>query len=362
MIRILVVDDSGFMRLALKKMLEKDPKCKVVGEARSADEAIQLAKKLRPNIITMDVEMPGGSGEEATAKIMQKSPAAIIMVSSLTNIGAEATFNALRNGAVDFIPKKSSFVNLDIASIEYELLRKVHYWFEHWQSDEEPKRIENRYDSGGCRQPPMVLKTSKPRLVVIGASTGGPKIIPEIFDKVRPIDIPIVIALHMPELYTESFAKNMALRTGHRVVEGRDGMVLQAATIIIAAGGKDTSIMVDNKGDFYIKVVEAQKEYSIHPSVNCLFLSALKASKKVASVILSGMGDDGFLGAEAFRRYNLPVVAQDKDSCLVYGMPRVVVEKGLATKCLNIDDIAEQINSWGKPQHHTGRPDSLFAF
>lgn len=351
MIKILIVDDSGFMRLALKKMLEKSVACEIVGEATRADEAIKMAMQLQPDIITMDIEMPGGSGVDATKAIMKNCPCNIIMVSSLTTQGAEATFEALRQGAVDYIPKASSFVSLDIACIEKELQQKVVYWSKHTyvRSSTSPSLQSLRSLSVSRLEPPIEIK---PRLIVIGASTGGPKTLPEIFTAVQGIDIPIVIALHMPEIYTQSFANNMAMRTGHNVVEGQDGMILEKGMIVIAAGGRDTKIENDEKGGFKLRVLAAQEKYSIHPSVNCLFASAVDCCKRTAGIVLTGMGDDGAESAELFKRYHLPMIAQDKASSFVYGMPKVIAERGLASESLSVMGISEKINQWQgyKPQ------------
>ncbi|NRB39035.1 MAG: chemotaxis-specific protein-glutamate methyltransferase CheB [Pseudomonadales bacterium] len=359
MIRILIVDDSGFMRLALKKMLEKSPQCEIVAQASTAAEAVKMAAQLRPDIITMDIEMPGGSGVDATKKIMQQSPCNIIMVSSLTSQGAKATFDALKHGAVDYIPKASSFVSLDIASIEKELHKKIFYWAEHGYKSGRVGIRNHKLSTPVSRL--ASLPEIKPRLIVIGASTGGPKTLPEIFSLVECVDTPIVIALHMPEIYTESFSANMASRTGHRVLEGRDGMTLESGMVVVAPGGRDTKIMQDKKGGFCLKVLPAQEKYSIHPSVNCLFASAIESSKRIAGIILTGMGDDGAESGELFKRFHLPLIAQDQESSFVYGMPKVITERGLASESLSVPEIAGKINQWqgNKPSCYRSSPGKI---
>lgn len=345
MIKLMIVDDSGFMRLAIRKMLEKHANISIVAEASSAEDAVRLANQHRPHIITMDIEMPDGSGIDATKKIMKQCPTAIIMVSSITTFGADATIHALNYGAVDFIPKASSFVSLDIAKIENELLRKILYWSDHWKT----------FGSSGVQAASLPISAParayarqdlNPRLIVIGASTGGPKIIPEIFKQVNKITTPIVIALHMPPMYTESFARNLAATTGHKAVEGQDQMALENGVIYIAPGGKDSLVQPVGEGKFKLKVINPMKQYNIHPSVNCLFKSAVEHSRQVAAIVLTGMGDDGLEGAIDFNRFGLPVVAQDQASCLVYGMPRAIIENGLASSVLGIAGIASKINLW----------------
>ena len=343
MIKLMIVDDSGFMRLAIKKMLEKNAAIEVVAEASSAEEAVRLAKQHRPHVITMDIEMPGGSGLDATRIIMKECPTVIIMVSSITTLGAESTLKALEYGAVDYIPKASSFVNLDITKIEQDLLRKIFYWVEHRKNLLHLQTSSTKTPAVTTIAPRFDIK---PRLIVIGASTGGPKIIPELFKKVNKIKAPIVIAIHMPPIYTESFARHLANSTGHRVVEGEDKMVLEEGMVVVLPGGKDTQIESNGDHTFRLKVSKPLEEYSIHPSVNCLFKSAIKETKKVAAIVLTGMGDDGLEGAMEFKKYGLPVIAQDQESSLVYGMPRAVAESGLATASLNIAGISNKINSW----------------
>src|SRR6478609_7820249 len=170
MIKLMIVDDSGFMRLAIRKMLEKHANISIVAEATSAEEAVRLANQHHPHIITMDIEMPGGSGIDATKRIMKECPTAIIMVSSITTFGADATIHALNSGAVDFIPKASSFVSLDIAKIEKDLLRKILYWSEHWKTFQSPS---SKLAAPTTAARAYAQKDLKPNLIVIGASTGG---------------------------------------------------------------------------------------------------------------------------------------------------------------------------------------------
>lgn len=339
-VSVLVVDDSGFMRLALRKMLERDPFIRVVGDATTGEEALRLARVQRPDVITMDVEMPGGGGIEATRLIMEQCPTSIIMVSSLTKAAASTTLKALACGAVDYIPKASSFVDLDIVAIERELCRKVHYWAGH----------------GPLRQKPVARRTGEtpllsgmqprgtPDLLLIGASTGGPKLLPQLFRELPKLRCPVVIALHMPPLYTQSFAEHMATATGHDVVEGHDGMVLRPGQITVAPGGTDSHIQASPRG--YSLCVRCDEKYGIHPSVDALFLSAARHARNPLAVVMTGMGDDGLRGSRELCQRELPVLAQDEESSLVYGMPRAVAEAGLASEVLGLSALAQRIGGW----------------
>ncbi len=347
MISVLLVDDSGFMRMALRKMIEHDPSIKIVAEATSGEEAVRLADQYRPDVITMDIEMPGQCGLEATRIIMEKSPTAVIMLSSLTTASAQATMEALSLGAVDYIPKVSSFVDLDIVSIEGELLKKIHYWALHW-----PASALKSVNTGTKRaiaedNNPAHLPKVVPDVLVIGASTGGPKIIPELFQGLGRLKCPIVIALHMPPLYTESFATHLRDMTGHDAIEGYDGMELEKAKVVVAPGGLDTIVIGRNRdSDRLILKVKKVETYTIHPSVDELFISVAKLANNAVGIILTGMGSDGVKGAEQFKERKFPVLVQDEASCLVYGMPKAVAEAGMATEILGLSKIKERMSIW----------------
>jgi two-component system chemotaxis response regulator CheB len=355
-ISVLVVDDSGFMRLALRKMLERDPVIRVVAEAATAADAIHMALLHNPDVITMDIEMPGGSGLDATVEIMERSPRPIIVISSLTKDGSETAVQALQKGAVDYISKASSYVDLDIVAIERDLLRKIRYWGEHSQRI---ARMQAR-DSELVRArkpgtiPSSVQTSGRPELIVIGASTGGPKALPELFKGVKRLTCPVLIALHMPPIYTESFARHLAEATGHSAREGHDGYRLRDQDVVVAPGGLDTHVQVGLGGGFVMRV-RKDPEYTLHPSVDALFLSAARTGRNVAGVVMTGMGEDGRKGATALHQAGHPVIAQSEDSCLVYGMPRAVAEAGVASAVLPLPEIARTMTSWAgaEPRHRS---------
>lgn len=359
MIRVLVVDDSGFMRLAIKKMLAHDPMISVVGEATNGRDALRLAQMHRPDVITMDVEMPDGDGLTATRQIMDACPTAIIMVSSLTKSAAETTLKALELGAVDYIPKASSFVSLDIVAIEKDLISKIRYW-----SKKRPviamKQLARSSDAGKVRsisQSPDIQRLrplSDPDLIVIGASTGGPKILPELLAQVNALNCPVIIALHMPPVYTKSFAEHVAAATGHETVEGFDGMTLKPGMVVVCPGGTDSEAHA-SIDDRYVLRVRLQSQYGIHPSVDALFHSASKNCRSAVGVILTGMGDDGTAGALQMSLRKFPILCQDEASSLVYGMPRAAAEAGAASAVLSIADIAQKLNMWAGAPRRTPR-------
>ena len=349
MIKVMVVDDSGFMRLALRKMLGNDPAIEVIGEATSGKDAVRLAQMHRPDVITMDVEMPNGDGLEATREIMEKCPTAIIMVSSLTQKSADTTLKALELGAVDYIPKASSYVSLDIVAIEKDLIAKVRYW-----ALKRPVMPLRQLSTRGTteRASPIIggdltrlRPPSDPDAIVIGASTGGPKILPELLAGIHPLACPVVIALHMPPVYTRSFAEHIASATGHVTMEGYDGMVLKPGTIVVAPGGTDSEIHPSVEDRLVLRV-RLNEQYGIHPSVDALFHSAARNLRSAVGVILTGMGNDGTDGALAMSLKCFPVICQDEASSLVFGMPRAAAEAGAASALMPIPEIAQKLNTW----------------
>lgn len=342
-VTVLVVDDSGFMRMALRKMLERDPAIRVVGEATTGEEALRLARVQRPDVVTMDVEMPGGGGLEATRLIMEQCPTSIIMVSSLTKMAADTTLKALACGAVDYIPKASSFVDLDIVAIERELCRKIHYW-----AQRRPLLKPALVKKAGR---PLALSGVQPRgvpdLVLIGASTGGPKLLPQMFRELPRLPCPVVIALHMPPVYTQSFAEHLAADSGHDVIEGYDGLVLKGGQVIVAPGGTDSHLQP--VGRSYTLRVKREEQYGIHPSVDALFLSAAQHARNPVAVVLTGMGDDGLRGGRELAKRQLPLLAQNEETSLVYGMPRAVAEAGVASEVLPTHILVQRLTQWCQP-------------
>lgn len=359
MIRVLVVDDSGFMRLAIKKMLAHDPMISVVGEATNGRDALRLAQMHRPDVITMDVEMPDGDGLTATQQIMETCPTAIIMVSSLTKGAAETTLKALELGAVDYIPKASSFVSLDIVAIEKDLISKIRYWskkrpivtMRQLSRSSDPVKVKTTAQSPDIHR---LRPVSDPDIIVIGASTGGPKVLPELLACVNPLRCPMIIALHMPPVYTKSFAEHVAAATGHNTTEGFDGMALKPGMVVVCPGGTDSEVhaSIDNR---YVLRVRLQSQYGIHPSVDALFYSAAQNCRSSVGVILTGMGDDGTAGALQMSLRRFPILCQDEASSLVYGMPRAAAEAGAASAVLSVADIAQKLNMWAGAPLRTPR-------
>lgn len=344
-IRLMVVDDSGFMRTAIRKMVERAGDIEVVGEARNGAIAVEMARSLTPDVITMDVEMPEMDGLEATRRIMRERPTPIIMVSSLTQASADVTVRALREGAVDYISKSSSFVALDIIHIEQELTDKITYWARRRAPSPQPGAPPMRLAAGSSPLPAAGRPRAAVDLVVVGVSTGGPKTVPELLAKTGRLGCPVVVAQHMPEVFTASFAQQLSRDTGLEVVEGEDGQELRPGTVTILKGGIDTEVVRRATGRFGLWI-RRHPDQPIHPSVNILFLSAAKVAAHPVGVILTGMGDDGTTGGLDFIRRGFPVLVQQPDTCIVGGMPGAALSAGAATQSLAIPALAATLRTW----------------
>lgn len=348
MIKVLVVDDSAFMRKALSTMLDGDPEIQVVGTARDGSEGLDKARLLQPDVITMDIEMPRMDGLTALRHIMMEMPRPVIMVSSLTTEGAEATLKAMELGAVDFIPKQLSRVSLDIVKIENDLRSKVKIVARRKiRAPRTPRRIETVVAPTVEKPTLEAISKKGPQsrdVVAIGVSTGGPPAIQKVLSKL-PANFPacILIAQHMPQAFTGPFAKRLDAVCQIKVKEAEAGDRVQAGTAFVAPGGQHLSI--DQKVSRIDLLISPEpKEALYKPSANVLIASVAQGvGKRGVGVILTGMGSDGLEGIKQLKQKNGYILAQDDASCVVYGMPKAIVDAGLADEILDIDDMAQGI-------------------
>ena len=339
-IKAIVVDDSAFMRKALSMMLESDPEIKVVATARDGYEAIEKIKKFKPDIVTLDVEMPRMNGLEALKRIMKECPVPVLMVSSLTTEGAEVTIEALKLGAVDFIPKQLSYVSVDIVKIKDELVNKV-------KSIARSRYIRRKIFGERLKVETIEKETErfKPvrkvfKLVAIGISTGGPLSLQHVVPRI-PADFPtgIVIAQHMPPRFTKSLADRLNSMSSIEVKEAQDRDKITPGTALIAQGGRN--IVFEKRGvDFVVRIVDYPNTI-YKPSVDLMMESAAEVfGDSVLGVIMTGMGKAGLEGLRKVKSKGGYVIAQNEETCVVYGMPKAVVEAGLADSILPLDKIA----------------------
>ena len=342
-IKLLVIDDSAFMRTAVRLMLKDDPDIEIVGEARDGCTAINMVEELNPHVITMDVEMPGMDGLSATRIIMGRFPRPIIMLSSMTEKGTDTTLKALEAGAVDFISKKSSFVQLDIVQIGTELHKKIRFWGErHLLAAAERRTSHPAVPLKGLRN---WSHSYCPELVVIGVSTGGPAIIPLLLHTMGRLSCPVVIAQHMPLLFTEGFARHLKMFTGLNVLQASDGMLLTPGMVAVCPGGTDTTLREPLPGRL-LSCLKADAATPIHPSIDRLFESAARLNRRVVAIIMTGMGSDGTVGAQALSARGCPILAQAPGECTVDGMPMSAIDSGVVNEVLKVEKIGRRLKKW----------------
>ncbi len=356
-LRVLVVDDLGFMRIALRQIVETDGDMLVVGEARNGEEAVALARELKPDVVTMDVEMPVMDGIEATRRILgEVAPKpVVIMVSSYTQAGAAATMKALHNGAADFVSKESAFAKTDLGRIDSELREKIRALTDR-RVGVAPPELPSRFvaDSGDGKADGVVRGPCRPSrpidLVAIGVSTGGPDALAVLLRALGTIAAPVVIAQHMPEFFTACLAESLARDTGQVVREGGHRSPVLPGEVTILPGARDAVVAPRLGGGFELRLT--QSSGVVHPSADLLFESAAMAARNPVAVILTGMGDDGTRGAGRFARRNLPVLVQRPDSCVIGGMPSAAIEAGVASESLTLHEIARNLRQWASAGFH----------
>jgi two-component system, chemotaxis family, protein-glutamate methylesterase/glutaminase len=348
-IKVMIVDDSGFMRIVLRKMLMNDPDIDIVGEARNGEDAVQMAVDLKPDVITMDVEMPKMDGIEATKRILAQHPCAVIMLSSVTQEGSDTTFRALDQGAVDFISKSSSMVQLDIATIEAELKKKIRYWNLHVKmmnksSTSLTSRMKVSAKYGEVVRPFKKVK-KVPDIVLIGVSTGGPKLIMDLLAPMGKLACPVVIAQHMGADFTAGFASYLQGKLSSDVCEGKNRQLLENGQIVVAPGGMNLALKRDRLSRQFRIRVSHEPDVHVRPSVDVLFESASLCADYAVGLVLTGMGIDGSVGGKAMANKDWPILAQSPDTCIVDGMPKASIKAGIVSKVLSLQDMGEWLNN-----------------
>lgn len=331
-IRVLVVDDSLLMRRVLGDLLGSAAGIEVVGYARDGVEALAMITTLTPQVITLDIEMPRMDGLACLAKIMELHPTPVVMVSSWTTEGAELTLKALELGAVDFVAKPSGDES-DSASIGAELVGKVRL-----AATIDPARLT----SGRIRK--VRTAAFSPRncgLVVIGASTGGPRALQVLLQTIpAPFPAPIVIAQHIPAGFTEALAQRLDSITPLTVKEGASGETLLSGHVYVCPAGLQSTVRHD-AGKLWLECGHVSGQV-YKPSIDILFQSAAEAcGERTAAVLLTGMGSDGARGMLAIRQAGGVTLAEDEATCVVFGMPRSAAELGAAQQVLPLYDLAE---------------------
>ena len=357
-LRVLVVDDSRFFRRRVTEMLESDPTIKVIDSAENGAEAVAKVGRLKPDVITMDVEMPVMNGIAATRKIMAVSPTPILMFSSLTTEGARSTLDALEAGAVDFLPKRFEDISNDRDEARRLLCERVH------AVGSQRKAMRSR---SGLRTPESVprtltgaatdakkvrpapsatkkLRKGQIKLVVIGTSTGGPVALQKVLkDLPKNYPAPLLLIQHMPGSFTTAFAERLNGICAIQIREAKNNDVLEPGLALLAPGGKQM-LLEQKSGQLIIKITESEPGQNYKPCVDLTFNSVAKALPgKTLAVVLTGMGSDGREGAKTIKAGGSQVWAQNEASCVVYGMPSAIIDAGLADQILPLDDIGNTL-------------------
>jgi len=341
-VRVLVVDDSALMRKLIPQMLETDPSIEVVGTAMDGNFCLKKIEELNPNVVTLDLQMPGMNGIDTLKEIMRRRPLPVIVVSSHSTDGASITFKALGLGAFDFVTKPQD-ASLHMADAARELIAKIKAAADSRvvrpgtlrAAPARPEKI-----SGSKSAPPPT------RTVAIGISTGGPQALEFLLAQL-PADFPgtILVVQHMPEGFTDMFARRLDDLCALRVKEAQSGDVMQAGRVLICPGSRHMTVKRLPMGD--IVVLNDDIPVNGHrPSVDVLFHSVAQEFGRFAvAVLMTGMGEDGAQGLGAVKKAGGMTIAQSEESCVVYGMPKAAIERGYAMRVAGLEVLASTLQA-----------------
>ncbi|HGX91949.1 MAG TPA: chemotaxis response regulator protein-glutamate methylesterase [Candidatus Tenderia sp.] len=342
-VRVLVVDDSGFFRKRLTEILSADKHIEVIGSAADGKEAIEQVKQLKPDVVTMDIEMPVMDGITAVRRIMESVPTPVLIFSSFATEGAKATFDALDAGAVDFLPKRIEDISRDRETARRQLCARVRLIGARGLAHKQVMPAKMAAKRVVHRSPPVasVPRRGKYKLLAIGTSTGGPVALQQVLTKLPAhFPLPIVLIQHMPATFTPAFAERLNKLCAINVKEAEDGDVLTVGTALLAPGGKQM-VLSKQGAQVVVRIRKSDAGQTYKPSVDTTFASAAEVlGGDVLSVVLTGMGADGREGARLLKSKGSTVWAQDEASSVIYGMPAAIAEAGLADRILALDDVA----------------------
>jgi two-component system chemotaxis response regulator CheB len=372
-VRVLVVDDSNFFQHRLKDIINEHPDLKVIGIASNGREAVEKAEALKPDIITMDFEMPVMDGVTAIKLIMANRKVPILMFSSLTYEGAKITLDALAAGALDFIPKDFAEVSRSSEGLKKKLHERLITLAgvparvpAALVADVKPTSLTGPAslrapvpiptplpmrapvsappsESAKVTGPDNYRLKKQPKLLIVGASTGGPVALAEVLVALPAnFPLPIILVQHMPENFTKAFAERLDRQCNIRVREAVDGDQLQPGLALLAPGGKQ--LMLDRRNGGSVRVLPDDERVNYKPSLDITFGSAANThGDKVLGVVLTGMGSDGCNGARLLKDAGSSLWSQDEASCVIYGMPMAVARAGLTDKVLSLKDIGPRL-------------------
>jgi two-component system, chemotaxis family, protein-glutamate methylesterase/glutaminase len=338
-VRVLVVDDSALMRKLIPQMLATDTSIDVVGTAMDGAFCLKKIEELKPNVVTLDLEMPGMNGIDALKEIMRREPLPVIVFSSHSTEGASVTMKALGLGAFDFVNKPRD-ASAHMAETSKELIAKIKAAAE--------CKLKPRILSGLPPKPEKAAapKGSPSRVVAIGVSTGGPQALEYLFSAL-PADFPGAIAVvqHMPDGFTDMFARRLDELSPLRVKEAQSGDLLQPGRVLICPGSRHMRVKRMPMGDMVV-LSDDERVNGHRPSVDVLLRSvAEEFHVQAIGVLMTGMGDDGAEGLGAIKQHGGMTIAQSEDSCVVYGMPKAAIDRGYAIRVVGLDLMAATLQA-----------------
>jgi two-component system chemotaxis response regulator CheB len=360
MIKVFTIDDSALVRAFITEILSKEKDIEVVGQTVDAYFAMDKIKKLQPDIILLDIQMPRMNGIDFLKQLMKEYPTPVIMFSSLTQDGSQMTLKSLELGALDYIAKPQEHLTKNLFKVKDNIISKIKSLSQVKIKDiisRRPELVINRTSIEELQKTTTLIKNvtkkEKPNLenknrktdkiILIGASTGGTRAIDQLLSFLPPDCPPIVIVQHMPPVFTTRFAEDMNSRCAMKVVEAMGGDKLEIGKVLVAPGGYHT--MIKKQGmSLIVNVVSGPPVNHHKPSVDVLFRSASKIlGNRAIGVILTGMGDDGAVGMKEMKQSGAYNIAQNKDTCIVYGMPKEAIKVRAVDIVLPIQDISSHI-------------------
>lgn len=338
-IRILIADDSAYMRRIINDIICSQSDMEVVGFAKDSEEAVQKALLLKPDVITMDIEMPKKNGLEATKEILQKYRCKIIIVSSYSSSGSAITIEALNNGAYDFIQKPNIGQGIKIDEMGRDLIGIIRSGFQ--SSNDSSRQKIAGYESAGNMKYSCPADFN-PRCLLLGASTGGPSVLFSVITRLpKTIKVPVFVVQHMPPLFTKAFADRINKSSELEVCEASDGQKPMGGMVYIAPGGYH---MILESG--IIKLDKSPAVHGVRPAADNLFISVADYYKApMVACVFTGMGKDGAEGVKHVKKYGGYIMAQDQTSSTVFGMPKAAIDTGCVDRVLSDTEISRELNS-----------------
>lgn len=344
MIRVLVVDDSSFMRISVTHILTSDRIIEVVGTADNGADAIKRVKELSPDVVLLDIEMPVMDGLTALAHIMSECPTPVVMLSGLTEKDASVAIKSLEHGAVDFIPKPSGVISYDIEKISNEIISKVKI-----AAEVDVRKITLELPRESFRK--EIKHAAKKEIVVIGASTGGPRAVAAVLSGItRGIHAGIIVVQHLSQEFIPAFTERLKWGSSLDFGVAGDNEIIKPGRVLIAPGRGNTKVERDIEGRSITMIMDSDDsalrtpKYAVVQSIDYTMESAANVyGESALAVLLTGIGSDGAMGMKAIKEAGGNTIAEDKSTCIVYGMPKAAIEIGAVDEVVPLPEIADAI-------------------